>query len=203
MKIPLSWQFGDFNISAAISTTPTQFPLMSAISGLLANTPQTTKPVSQNGVIVWRTKIHLHAIELRIRGVGSQATALLPADLYNFLRVLIYQVSYRSSTTPGAVLISIDEGINVLDVTDVYYDERRQLQSQAFDTGDFNVPGTWLDTVVIPIGKVFNFETIVAAGTSGWSTNDQAIWLESVSDSSAVPHPNFFADARMWFTQSN
>lgn len=199
MPVPDNCQYADLVLSTTSSTTPTSTHLSGAIALALAAAPQATRPIYQNGGVNWRATVRLYAIEIRIRAVGSQSNALVPADLYNIARTVVFETNESSSVTPSNPLVSCDGPLNFLDTDYIHYDQIFQLETQAFDSGNFNVPENWIDTYVIPINRTMKFFSPVAAGTSGWVTKDKAFWYTHVSDSSVTPHPSISTTARLYF----
>jgi hypothetical protein len=198
-KVQQDMQFADYVGSGSVSSTPGQVNLTGLIGTLLGLSPQNSTPIYQNGGVNWRAKVHIHGIELRFVVQGSQATALLPADLYNNVRALVWESDSDSGTVAANALASFQGPLNVLDCTHVHYDSKFQLLSQAFDAGDYNVPDVKYDDYYVPINRTFDFISAVAAGTSGWTTTDKTLYYSSVSDSAVSPHPTISLTARIHF----
>jgi len=199
MPVPLNCRYTDLVLNVSSTTTVSQTHLTNSIAVALAAAPQSTTPVYQGGGINWRANVRIYGIECRFRSVGAQSNALIPADLYNLARILIFENSEGSSVVPSTCLSSVDGPLNFLEASAVLYDQRFQLESQAFDSSNYNVPENWQDEYVIPYNRTISFYSAVSAGTSGWQTKDRTLWLNHCSDSAVTPHPTVLAAIRIYF----
>ncbi len=193
-------QYADLTANASSSTTTTTQSLLTSITAVLAAVPQQSTPSYNNGAVQWKQRILLNRIEIRYRLIGAQATALVAADIFNNVRLLVWETrdSHLVSVANNP-LTGVDDPLNVSDVRMIHYDSVIPLCSHAFDSADTNVPDVKTRTVVIPINRMFDFFTTVAAGTSGWDTKVGNIRVSHVSDSSVSPHPTVITTARLYY----
>jgi hypothetical protein len=139
-------------------------------------------------------------MELRVQIVGAQATAILPADLYNSVRYAVYKTGRNFSDLSYAYLSGVVNHGILDDVTAIYVDETVSLPTQAFDaTSGYNVPQVVNKFHRIPLNLMLDFYSLTAAGTGSWDTVKEDILIDRVSDSSITPHPSVSYNARIFF----
>ncbi len=195
-----SWQSVDqvnsINVASAVGRTS----VFSAIATLLATVPQITSPIAVNGSVQWRQRVQIHALEFYNAWTGSQGTALLAGDLYNFGRILLWETrdnySVANTTEP---LNGVHLPLNLVDSRRIFYDKVVTLPSHAFNAGDYNVPGLSSERCIIVVNQTYDWFTVVSGAATGWDTKSGNIFVSYVSDSTANPHPVLNFSVRIYF----
>lgn len=203
--------------SLSLSTMDTYVPSMSVSSsqlsiqledaamgpsGQFAAYPQVFKPYmagTSTGVRDFVGILNFKYLEARINLVGAQTNAILPADTFNRVRVLLYwtKTPYRESTTMNA--ITIDTLVDRRDIDVVLYDKVHALSSTAFDSASgYNVPATRSLELKVPLQD--RQEVFSSGGGATWDSRSGSYRLALVSDSAAAPHPTFSGQTRLYYT---
>lgn len=173
-------------------------------SGQFSAYPQVFKPymaATSTGVRDFVGILHNKFLEGRFNLVGSQTNAILPADTFNRVRVLLYWTKspFSSSVTTNA--LTIDTLIDRRDVDVVLYDKVHSLSSTAFDSASgYNVPATRSIELKIPLN--LRQEIFSTGGGATWDSRAGSFKLAFVSDSAVAPHPTFSGQFRLYYTIS-
>lgn len=194
-----SWQSVDQVNSINVASATGRQSIFAAIATLLATVPQITSPIAVNGSVQWRQRVQVHALELYNAWTGSQGTALVAGDLYNYGRILAWETRDNYSVGTTEALSGVHLPLNLVDARRVFYDKVVALPSHAFNAGDYNVPGLSSERCIIPVNQTFDWFTTVAGAASGWDTKSGNIYISYVSDSTATPHPVLNFSVRIYF----
>lgn len=171
-------------------------------SGQFATYPQVFKPYMAGtaaGVRDFVGVLNFKYLEARINLVGAQTNAILPADTFNRVRVLLYwtKTPYRGSMTMNA--LTIDTLVDRRDIDCVLYDKVHSLSSTAFDSASgYNVPATRSLEIKVPLKD--RQEIFSNGGGTTWDSRSGSYRLALVSDSAALPHPTFSGQTRLYYT---
>lgn len=141
----------------------------------------------QVGVLDFVGKIRVIRVLCRFNLVGSQTNAVLPADLFNRVRLVLVKTrgSYRESINFNS--FTIDSPLDVRDC-EIMYDEVINLSSTAFDSASgYNVPATHTTNLNLFLNKTYDLFSTAAGAT--WDTRAGSMRLYCVSESSVAPHP--------------
>lgn len=182
-----------------VSSTVGSISMFDPIFTLFQAAPQMTKAVYQDGGVRWRQSLWLSHMEVRFRCVGAESTAVLPADVHNVVRMILWETPDETLITTASPLATIDDPLNTGDVRRIYCDKTFLLESLAFTASDYNSPQMKFWNVNFPIQRRFDLLSNTAAGTSGWFTKAGNIQLSVVSDSAAIPHPQYVFTCRLYF----
>jgi hypothetical protein len=191
--------------SSSVSTTQSSIQLEDGAmgpSGQFATYPQVFKPYmagTTTGVRDFVGIIHFKHLELRMNIVGAQTNAILPADTFNRVRVLLFwtKTPYRGTVTSNA--ITIDTLVDRRDIDVVLYDKVHNLSSTAFDSASgYNVPATRSFELSIPLSD--RQEVFSNGGGVTWDSRSGSYRLALVSDSTAAPHPTYSMQSRLYYT---
>lgn len=169
------------------------------MANLLATIPQITSPIAVNGSVQWRQRITIAAIDFSYSVVGSQGTALVAGDLYNFTRAIVWETRDSYSLSPNTPLVSVHVPLNNYDCKKVYFDEVQTLPTNAFNSADYNAPGLHHKRVMLPVNQTYDWFTTQVNGLGGWDTKTGNIVCSFVSDSGATPHPTVHFAFRVYF----
>jgi len=201
-KIPFTDQNSVGTPVSTSTTTLSLFTEMASATGLFQAFPQHASPFFEGGSIGFRLRqaIRIRTIEADLVYVGAQSNVLALGDLYNTVRLAVYESgeTYQSSSLTYASSVVTSD---VRDVTKVFHDEMVPLPTQAFDSvNSYNVPQVLTKRYQIPINQTYVFfsQNPTGAGVA-WETTAKDILLEIVSDSSAPPHPTVIYNFRVWF----
>jgi len=194
--------FADYGFSGSSTSSVNQASILTSIQSVLQNFPQHATPIyQQNTAYRLRQRIRIEYLELNAIVTGGQATSILPADLYNTVRMVIYISGQAFQEASQTYLSSVINHPNTLDIDTVLHDHTYCLPSQAFDsTGGYNVPQVLHKFSHIPVNRVFPFYSSTTTGTGAWDTEKFDLILEHVSDSSATPHPDVTYQVRIFFS---
>lgn len=200
MDVNNRYQYVDFERAlGTVSTTVGTVSLFDPFAVLFAAAPQTTRVVYQDGAVRWRQSVFVSHMEVRFRCIGAESTALLPADIHNVMRVLIWETDDDTPVVTPSPLTSVDDPLALADTNRIYWDNTSLLASQAFNSADYNSPQMQFQLKVFKIQRSYDWNSNISAGTSGWFTKKGNIQLSAVSDSAATPHPQYMLSARIYF----
>lgn len=196
--------YADFQISAVsvLSTVSvyTMLDPLSAATGILQAFPQHSTPVYQAGVFRLKTSIRVSRLEFTFEISSAQSNTLIAADIYNFMRIAVIKTGKTYATSNVNYLTTVYGGTNLQDVQQVLADKVFALNSQAFDSSNYNSPGldVWRFSIDCDWTSVFFSTTATGIGTV-WENQEGDVMLELVSDSAAVPHPFTSIHCRVFF----
>lgn len=176
-------------VTDSVLNVTSPFQALLGDGGQLATYPQVMKPcmAGQTGVLDFVGRIRVIRVMCRFNTVGSQANAILPADLFNRIRIVLIRTrgSFRESINFNT--FTIDSPLDVRDC-EVMYDEVINLSSTAFDSASgYNVPATHTTNLNLFLNR--EYELFSTASGVQWDTKAGSIRLYCVSESSVAPHP--------------
>ncbi len=186
--------------SLAVSSTPYEITLLGNLinpTSVLTCSPSMWRPIiNAPSDFGQRALIRILSVEARYSAIGSEGTAIATGDLFNNLRIITFTTPKPTGVAPTNPLSDIIDFPNMEDVGTVVHDQLIGLPSQAFNSTDYNVPmvktGVWRRKLNI----LLDCRTSTAAGTSGWYTVANNIYVAVVSDSIISPNPHLSINFR-------
>jgi hypothetical protein len=199
----------DIAIGAGITNTfvPTKAldPLLGA-GGLLRTFPQLCRVAAGGSANTpkWFKNITVQAIEFNLNFSGSQSNTLIPADLYNRLRFVVWSTKYPYSATTNAVW-DIDSLIDWTRAEELIFDQTISLSSQAFDTSNYNSPATQNLRAMLPYRHRYNCKSTTTAGglPTAFDTDEDNLLFGFVSDSAVAPNPAVSGSFRLYYREDD
>lgn len=174
-------------------------PLINSSTGIFPSNLQGNRVLFSGNSTRYYKNIESTRIHMRMNLVGAQGNALLPADLFNFLR----QAIFFTEDPFGGVLsqdpLTVNSDIDWREIKQVLYDKTSALSVQAFDSSNNGVPATEFVDVTIPFKH--KFECINTSSSTTWDTKSGDIRFQYVSDSSVSPHPTFSGTLRLYYRE--
>jgi hypothetical protein len=196
----------DFYEGGTYGTSPTSNSMLGGLlssTGILSQFPSIATPnFSTGGFTASVTaRVHILYADVHIKAVGSQSNTIVAGDLYNTLRIGIFQCGENYSTVQQTPYSSNqDFWYDTKDLERVLYDEFIPLPSQAFDTlSNYNVPQVVCKKFRVPINLRLDCISTAASGTGAWNTKKSDLFLSIVSDSTVAPNPNVITSVRFYF----
>jgi hypothetical protein len=188
----------DVVVNQTVSTTVYQDSLLDDLTTLVfATNPPVMNTTSQNGVIMYRSRILIEKMELTLQFTGSQSNTITSADLFNCMRFAIYKQDTTMNDTNAPLLVSINAGVQTQYQARVYMDRTITLVTQAFDTqSNYNVPQVKHIRKVIKMNQPMTYFKV---GSGGWDAQRNDIILNVVSDSSLSPSPTLTGNIRVFY----
>lgn len=193
--------FVDQSNSGTIGTSVLQYTLLYGLlgtSGLLSTYPQHAKPTFRTGAKGLRQRIRLTAMEFTFYLVGSQGNLVLGSDVYNTIRLAVFDTKVNYTTLSVDYLTGVLTGTNLQETNHVYHDQIYPLMTQAWSPASDTSPGVKSGRLLVRLNKIVDCFSIDSAGTT-WDTNGYDLILNVVSDSSITPHPSYTVHSRIWF----
>lgn len=196
MSIP----YGDFTINVASTTATNETTVLAPLSAIFQAFPSRADPISQAGVLRLKQKIRIRRIEVRVLCIGSQGSALLPADLYNSIRFALYTTGKSYADANITYLTGVYQGTTTQDVTHILLDETALLSSQAFDSANYNAPNQTYFTAAFNCNWPMTWFSTTATGTGGaWDSQSGDMIFAHISDSAVAPSPTINYTVRTFF----
>ncbi len=196
----LAIPYGDFTINTTSSTTVTETTVLTPLSAIFQAFPSRADPISQAGVLRLKQRIRIRRLEVRVLCIGSQGSALLPADLYNSIRFALYTTGKSFGDVNTTYLTGVYQGTTTQDVTHILMDETSLLSSQAFDSSNYNAPNQTYFTAAFNCNWLMTWFSSTATGTGGaWDSQDGDLIFTHISDSSVAPNPTVNYTVRTFF----
>lgn len=202
----LRWSYCDLPIpSTAVSSTNADYQIEeNAMELQFSSFPQVFTPImggSTSSVVNFKGRVKYHRLEMRMNCVGSQGNLLAAADYYNRIRLVVCHSpsNYKSSPTFNA--ITTDTILDRRDFDYVFLDEIEDLQSSAFDSSDYNVPGMRTITRAWSIPRSISVKEVYSTSNgASWDTRVGSFHFLVVSDSSTTPHPYISGMFRLYYS---
>lgn len=193
------FQLGITGYTTSVSTYTMLDPL-SAASGILQAFPQHATPVYQAGTFRLKTKVRITRFEFTFDLAGSQSNTLVPADLYNYMRIAVIKTGKTYANSNINYLTSVHGGTNLQDVQQILADKIFGLTSQAFDTTNYNAPqlDSWRFSIDCDWITVFYSTNATGVGAA-WENQEGDLMVELVSDSTLAPNPVSTVHCRVFF----
>lgn len=190
-------------IGATFTPTKVFDPLIAA-GGLLRSFPQLCRVAAGGSANTpkWFKNIFARCVELNLNISGSQSNTLVASDLYNRLRVVIWETKFPFSSSNVASW-DIDSLTDWTRVSKLHYDNVVQLSSTAFDASNYNVPQTAGLRAMIPINHRYEFRSLTTTGglPTSFDTFEDNLFFGVVSDSTVAPHPNIQGTLRLYYDE--
>lgn len=196
-----STPFCDLTITNnAATTSSTEFSILAPLISVMAGNLQITKPITWGGGNVRYTAgVHVHGVLVKVRTIGAQSNTLLAGDLYNSVRIIIYQSGSTYADAPDGLGGGVDQWYNPSDAVKLHYDHTFNLPTQAYDTASaYNVPQVLGDQLYIPMNTRFDFFSLNSSGST-WDTKKGDLLVIFVSDSGVTPHPSVNISCRLYY----
>lgn len=196
--------FVDFEITVSPTTTAVQYtvlaPLLSS-TGLLQQFPQHAKPYVRNGNFGLRQRLRITHCEMIYQVTGAQSNAILSADIYNSVRVAVFQSGVDYLNTNSLYLTGVIAGPRPDQVTRVFYDKLHACQTHAWNgASGYNSPGVVMVKERFSVNMVIDCSSTNASGSGAdWQTDGKDLMINFVSDSAAIPHPTVTVSLRLYF----
>lgn len=157
-------------------------------------------------------RITLKSMQLRITFVGSETTAVLPADNYNQFRFIVFQWKDRVSGNPAVADLLLNGPSGAVDIWSMLNHDNRQNYNILLDKTITCVNNSSTAAVVPVTGyqanhvqhRVWNFnfkkinkqlQYVAASATDG---TNRLFYLMG-GDSSATPHQSYFFMAKLFY----
>jgi len=178
-------------------------PLMGP-SGLLITYPQLCRVAAGGSIATpkWFKSIMVTGIEYQLNLVGAQSNTLIAADLYNRVRIVIWDTKFSFSASVIAQW-DIDGLTDWTRASKLLLDQTVGLGAQAFDSANYNVPGTSNLRGFIPYRHRFDIKSTTTVGglPTVLDTDEDNLLFGIVSDSALVPHPSMTGTIRVHYIE--
>lgn len=193
-----------FNTVSTTSTGPVTLlgQLMQNTTGILANSPHLWDTSTQANDRLYNASVHITGMDVLLVFTGAQATALIAADLFNAIRLIMYKTGQQYLDANTDILTNVYYWPNLANVVEVYLDKFICLPSNAFNAADYNSPAFKSIMCHIPLDVTLECYTQANDGTTGWDTRSGDLFYEVISDSAATPHPAYNLNVRLYYERA-
>lgn len=132
---------------------------------------------------------------------GSQGNTLLPADIYNNVRMrMVWNGDSFLDPQTLSVPSSITSPFDTRHSTRTYFDKTFYLPTITFDSSNNAVPTQRPFRKFIKINRVIEaFSTTTTGTTADWDTKEGNLMLYMWSDSAVSPHPTVEAHFSLFY----
>jgi hypothetical protein len=192
--------YSSTSISTTYSSASLLNNLMMTTTGQLATNPTLLFPLMRGSTgtsFAYAGRLKIKRLSFRWNIVGSEGTTIANGDLFNRVRFLVFRTNESYGEAVNITAPTIDSVLDVSDIKDIYYDEVTNLQSSAFTSTGFNVPGLRTIQGVIDLDDIL--EVYSNIGGTQWFSKNYNYVFGYVSDSSVTPNPTFSGSTRIWF----
>lgn len=197
-------QMTDYSISGSIGTSLSPFGMTDTLlNTILPNSNATYDlPLYQlPGENYRRLKIMITGLNVNLAIRGGTGTAILPADLYNNVRMrLIWSDLQQSDVYTTLAPSDVHAPLDNRNVSRVYFDKLFYLPTIAFDPSGYAIPTQRFYRKFFKINRMLEAYTTVDSGTStDWDTKTGKLMLLVYSDSSVTPHPTITGHCQLFY----
>jgi len=151
-----------------------------------------------NGALQPQTKVYISKVDVRVQIVGSQSNALAAGDFFNFTRIAFWISGKPYQTGSQGPLLDTHQHVNYPIIERLLADKTYSIHSAAFDSSDYNVPGTLTEQFTIPVNQVYDCYGDTSTSAT-WGTRDRDLNVQLISDSAVTPHPSITLSMRVWY----
>ena len=193
------------DVTTGFSTLKALDPLLGA-GGLLRTFPQLCRVAAGGSANTpkWFKNITVQAIEFNLNLTGSQSNALIPADLFNRIRFVVWSTKFSFTASTNASW-DIDSLIDWTRADELIFDQTVSLSSLAFDASNYNSPATQNLRALLPYRHRYNCKSTTTVGglPTAFDTDEDNLLFGFVSDSAASPHPDVSGSFRLYYREDD